>query len=288
LYLNLETGQVLKSLRGKGKGEVSWVAFAADGRHAFSASQDGMAQLWDLTEGKEVRRFRTRGKWARSGAELPDGRRLLTADDSGLLQLWEVATGQELQRIDIGPGWICSLALTADGRHALVGKGEVSVWNLETQQNVRQFQGHEGEVRQIVLSPNNRWLLTASFDGAVRLWDYQAGEILRVLGSHGEFAFSAVFSPNGELVASGGGGRLDESGKFHAGKDHDIRIWDITSLPTEMAATPGLGAKGQLVLLLSLLLVSTLVLGIWLHARQRGIPKNQGPSGKATPTPARQ
>src|SRR5262249_5433499 len=50
LYLDLETGDQVRQLRGHGW-VVSWVGFAPDGRHAFSTAIDGTARLWDLSDG---------------------------------------------------------------------------------------------------------------------------------------------------------------------------------------------------------------------------------------------
>src|SRR5439155_17880493 len=93
LYIDVETGEVRKRLKTTYAGCPS-VCFAADGRHCYSAHQDGYARRWDLETGREIAKFRVVGKWARLVAELPDGC-LLTADGGGIVQEWDVQAGTE-------------------------------------------------------------------------------------------------------------------------------------------------------------------------------------------------
>ena len=83
------------------------VCFAADGKHVYSSSRDGLARRWDIQEGKEVNRYRVQANLARFVTELPDGL-LLTADSSRLVQIWDVGKGTEVRRFETDPGWLCS------------------------------------------------------------------------------------------------------------------------------------------------------------------------------------
>src|SRR5207253_937260 len=100
---------------------------------------------------------------------------------------------------------------------------------LETGKELRGFQEAGEEDVQADLSPDGTLLLTGGFDGKVRLWDFASGQLIRVLGEHEHFVFAVAFAPDGRTAASGGGGE-NIDGKFTAGTDHDIRLWDMTAL----------------------------------------------------------
>jgi WD40 repeat protein len=68
-------------------------------------------------------------------------------------------------------------------------------------------------------------LASASADWRVKVWDVIAGkEILSF--KHTNMALSVAFSPNGERLASGGGG-FDAQGKPLPG---EVKAWNIVPL----------------------------------------------------------
>ena len=230
LYIEIETGKVLKVFRGFNS-PTGAVALAPDGRHVYSAHQDGFARRWDLEAAKELAKVRVAGKWARGVAELPGGR-LFTADNAGLIQIWDLETGQETKRIDTGSVWMSAVNVLPGGRLMITGTWTATVWDLQTGNKVRSFKGHQAEIPQIALSPDGKTLLTVSFDGTARLWEFETGKPLPDLSSQEEFLFAGTFAHDGRLIAIGGGGR--KSGKdFIGGSDHDIRIFELAAAPVE-------------------------------------------------------
>jgi WD40 repeat protein len=67
------------------------VAFSPDGRHIVTASSDGTARVWDVTDPAEpqvvgVLSGHSGGMW--SAAFSPDGRHIVTANSDGTARLW--------------------------------------------------------------------------------------------------------------------------------------------------------------------------------------------------------
>ncbi|HEX8703071.1 MAG TPA: serine/threonine-protein kinase [Myxococcaceae bacterium] len=78
------------------------------------------------------------------------------------------------------------------------------------------LRGHgERPVNCVSLSPDGRWLVSASDDRTVRLWDLLTGKS-RVLETYGDEAWQSLFSPDGRYVAS-------------ASKEGKIRLWEKTT-----------------------------------------------------------
>ena len=119
--------------------------------------------------------------------------------------------------------------------------------------------GHEADVTAICLDMGHQWLLSASNDGSVRVWDQQQGQLLQTL-HHRQLGARAVSSDrDGTIAVSGGadgrlyvwdilrGERVDAfraergpglaalamSGDGHVAisgsREHVVRVWDVAS-----------------------------------------------------------
>ncbi len=288
LYIEVVTGQVQKQFRGVNSSCAS-LEFSPDGKHFYSASLDGFARRWDLSEGKEVARYRVAGKWARFAGELP-GQRLVSADEAGTLQIWDLATGTEIKRIPTGPAWLSSAAILPGGRQLLTGVQSVGLWDLESGEKTQTFQGHRGDLNALALAPDGKTLLTACNDGTARLWDIRDGSQLNVVLSQEEFLFAAAYSPDGRFMAIAGGGAKNGN-DFVGGSAHDIHIIETGQLPIQVAtpanvptASPtsssGAWLKIGSVILLLMTLAGIFLFGIW-RRRAASAPKEKTPASLA-------
>ena len=148
------------------------------------------------------------GGGANSLAFSADGR-LLLGDGAKGKDVWDVATGQKIRppkaprqagfdpmamigNMEFNMGGT-GAAFSPDGRFAARGHGEViKIWELSTGQDILQLVGHTAAVTSVVFSPNGRLLLSGGSDGAVRIWNLQAGKELASLIALGREDFVAV------------------------------------------------------------------------------------------------
>lgn len=83
-----------------------------------------------------------------------------------------------------------------------------------TRNNSAILKGHSSVVQHASYSPNGKYILSASDDKTIIIWDAQNGMKKRVLIGHTESVSYATFSHDGKRIAS-------------ASYDKTIRIWDI-------------------------------------------------------------
>ena len=76
--------------------------------------------------------------------------------------------------------------------------------------------GHTESIEEINFSPDERFLVTASEDKQVIIWDIKTGKQVRVLTGHKFGATSAKFSQNGKFVIS-------------TSIDGTVKFWDTYS-----------------------------------------------------------
>ncbi len=84
----------------------------------------------------------------------------------------------------------------------------VYLWDARTARLIHHLKDPElrwGWTEAIAFSPDGATLASARIDGAVLLWDVEAGALLFRAKGHDEWAKSVAFSPDGSRVASGGG-----------------------------------------------------------------------------------
>jgi WD40 repeat protein/DNA-binding SARP family transcriptional activator len=210
-------------------------AFSPDARLALSGYSDGTMRLWN-TEGQvEFRRFATEGTPLSAVAINPDGRRILTGDMAGVATLWDAESGEGIRRFERDAVPVCPncIAFSPDGRYALVGSADhfggsraksLELWNTETGEEIRRFEGHRYILRSVAISPDGRTALSGSqaYDdqigepGELILWDLATGEEIRRFDNTDDIT-SIAFSTDGSRALTG------------SAYLENAKLWDVAS-----------------------------------------------------------
>jgi WD40 repeat protein len=81
--------------------------------------------------------------------------------------------------------------------------------------------GHKKSIYSVAISPNNRFVVTGSFDKTARIWDANNGSFLYELEGHNGSISSVAISPNNRFVVTG---------SFNnTASDNTARIWDANN-----------------------------------------------------------
>jgi WD40 repeat protein/uncharacterized caspase-like protein len=205
---DIEKGIELRKLE-KRFGYVESVAFSHDGRFLLTGSvkmgtgssssgepaMGGAARLWDTTTMELIRSFGT--KPVVSTAFSLDGKHILTATGLkslggfhgiGDAQVWEVASGNKIKNLEF-EGYVSSVALSPDGQYILTGtpfvdpREDPTVSSAFSEDNEavltkvyedaegQKFLGHSFPVNSVAFTPDNRFIVTGSWDGTSAFWD---------------------------------------------------------------------------------------------------------------------
>jgi len=206
------------------QGKVNYVARRRDGSWHIEEFTMPAYDVQIVRDGKgmwiekqsaitEVRQFEGHTRFIRGLAFFSDGQRAISASFDATLRVWNVDTGQELRRIDTGGSG--SIALSPDDKLVAVGNegGEgFNLWDLESGEKVRSFQGHSAR-GHIGFSADGRRILSSSFDDfTARLWDVDTREQLCQF-QVGKNPDSITFSADGQFAVGGDA-------------DQNTRIWD--------------------------------------------------------------
>ncbi|OIW35390.1 WD40 repeat-like protein [Coniochaeta ligniaria NRRL 30616] len=88
--------------------------------------------------------------------------------------------------------------------------------------------GHGAAVSQVRISPDGRWLASASADGTAKIWDAETGEHMDTLVGHMAGVSCLAWAPDGDSLATGG-------------DDKAIRLWDRVTASPAHAVGEGAG-----------------------------------------------
>jgi WD40 repeat protein len=191
---DVERGELRETLSGHGDGGV-YLAVSSDGRRLYSAGADGRAIVWDLA----------------------GDRRLIRPFDAGR----PFAT-------DDGDHYPVELAISPDSRTLARTNDDGTVELIDTRTLRRRGLVHalRGFAAAVDFSPDGRLLAVSGEGGEVTLWDAHtlrsAGPELMGLRTTSQ---ALAFSPDGERLAAGELGRLNEAVTEYKGGR--VRLWDV-------------------------------------------------------------
>ncbi|MDC0835367.1 TIR domain-containing protein [Geitlerinema sp. CS-897] len=244
----------------KGHRDKVWdVDFSPDGNTIATASSDNTAIVWNL-EGKALRQLRAHTNWVRSVSFSPNGKALVTGSDDNTVKLWSISgillktfVGHDasVRSVSFAPdgntiasgsddttvrlrsvegavveilqghrSGIKGVRFSPDNLIASVGTDNtLKIWKRDGAQLLRSIE-YEAGLRNVNFTPNGQFMITASYDNSLQLWNLDevlnfdnAVPVRRFVG-HTSTVKNLSISPDGRLMAS-------------ASSDGSVRLWQI-------------------------------------------------------------
>jgi WD40 repeat protein/predicted Ser/Thr protein kinase len=183
---------------------------SADGHSAFALGTNGLAQVWDVANGKLRHQLKTRVLRLNCSRLSRDARWLaISAEFPYEAYLYDTASGRE--RVLRGhTEFVKNMSFSADG--ALLATAgidaRVKIWDPASGAEIHTLTGHWQSVDDVAFSPDGRTLASIESRTCVKLWRLDTfREVASVpLADAGE---QLVFSPTGDQLAiSRSGGRI--------------------------------------------------------------------------------
>lgn len=170
---------------------------SADGRHAVTASSDGLILGWDVPRGAVSWELRD-GHYARVS---PDGRRLLVARDRAL-NIWSLEDDQVLRFHKTLPGRITQITCAPDSGMAVALCGDTAVLiELEKGKIVRELTAPGSQAHAAALGPDGLLLLAGQGQAILLRITRKNAHPLSMIPLDTATTHAVAISPDGQHLA---------------------------------------------------------------------------------------
>jgi WD40 repeat protein len=193
---------------------VSGLAFSPNGSLLISVSTPGQLRIWDLSDGQLLSTTSISDTWL-CLAVSPTGNLLAIGGSSGTIRIYEIdnpRNPRNIRNISVSPSRnIHALAFSPDGIHVVSGGGDsfsgimphnrhVQIWNVSDGTLSRQITDHSDYVEDIAFFPDGNQLVTASWDGTIKVRRSSDGHPLLTIQRYEPVSSVSVA---GSLIAAG-------------------------------------------------------------------------------------
>ncbi len=232
---SLETGALLRTMAGH-RSFIQAIAVSPNGEWLATGGGydppdmqlDNTVRIWDANTGRLMRELSGHSQAVMAVRFLSGGREIVSASLDGSIRVWRAADGKLLRRLEHGSP-VRSIAFSRDEAQLVTGGGryeagvsdinDARLWDFRAGKVLRHFGGHAQNLSGVAISSDGRQILTASFDGTVRLWSNGANpgfvEVLAVQRPRAANR-AAVFSGDGNSI-------------LIAGDEGVVRRWNVTN-----------------------------------------------------------
>lgn len=156
--------------------------------------------------------------FSHDGAELTS--RVVLDDNRAKTSLWDVANGRllaatvETRRPGTRVRWSAT-SIPDSTRGILIGDDGVPVVrDFAIEKDLARLLGHHARVSALGVSPDGKWIATASADGFIRVWDAATFRPLHEPTGHTAAVRSLELAPDGRTLLT-------------TGADCTVRVWDL-------------------------------------------------------------
>jgi len=207
----------------------TWVTsldFDPQNRWIVASSRDGLVRFWALQNYSSEHQPNPLAAHKKAVNQVifnPDGDMFATAGNDGIARIWHTETGKRLSELIGGSYAIPAIAFVDQGKSlAIVNNKTIRIRDINSTRFVKTLRSTQ-PLQTIVISPDGNKMAGGSLENIIQVWDlYTETELFTIQGHQGvigqttALVWDVSYSPNGQLLATGGG-------------DTTLRIWNTSN-----------------------------------------------------------
>ncbi|KAL3454924.1 Utp21 specific WD40 associated putative domain-containing protein [Aspergillus heterothallicus] len=243
--------------------DVKSVAISQCGTFALVGSAGGSIGIFNMQSGQHRQSLPSQKTKTRTNGKIETGhptdkhskavtgltidalnRMVVSCGLDGRVKFWDFQSGLLLEELDWHP-MTAITALRHNNISDLVAFScddlSIRVVDLETKKIVREFWGCAGQINDFTFSNDGRWIIAASMDSIIRVWDLPTGHLIDAFRVPSTCT-SLAMSPTGDFLATAhadslGIGLWSNRSLFIPVSTRNLNVDDVhdTSLPSSSA-----------------------------------------------------
>lgn len=186
--------------------EVAWGMTFTPENTLLVSYDNGSILEWDLSKDTSELFVQKEERFI-SLALSPDGKHVAGGTEEGNIYVWDRNNpSNERLVFQEARNTIHALNFNNAGTMLAAGdqQGNIRIWNTSDFSLVNTLEGHSARVHEILFSPNDSLLASASFDRTVQMWHTSSlNEQPTVLNDHNDWVWTLAFSPDNENIIVG-------------------------------------------------------------------------------------
>jgi len=238
---DFQTYECSKTLQGHEHNVSAVVFLPPNGDYLASCSRDQTIRIWETATGFCKKTLSGHDDWVRCLATSSDGKRLASGSNDQTICIWSVDDGKCIATLRHHTHVVETVAFAPEaGRLAIIeslgaagtlgtGGGDVEaaqaegeaakhlgylcsgsrdksvkLWDLQTQQCIHTFMGHDNWVRSIAWHSSGKHIITSSDDKSIRVWSILLARCAKTINdAHPHFVSTVDFNEKFPMLASG-------------------------------------------------------------------------------------
>ncbi|MCA9138915.1 MAG: protein kinase [Planctomycetales bacterium] len=205
---------------------VCRLAFSPDGKAMFVACHDGRFEILDAETGDAQVVIGEIGRHDHYSGTFVDNNSVVVGG-AGQLRLFDLSSQKFVKSFVPAPKTVSAMSMLADNEIVVCSSWSnlISVWDIRS----GRFQDWTATIgiQTVASMPNRQHAAIAGAAKTIRFIDCNRGDELSRIGLPTYSAQRLAVSPNGRLLASGGGWHVAD--KLHKDGDYRLRIWTLDS-----------------------------------------------------------
>ncbi|MCW5910405.1 MAG: caspase family protein [Cyclobacteriaceae bacterium] len=217
---DIATGKTKMEFTGHQKTALCY-QYSADGKKLLTGGGDGSLMLWNVEKGDTILSIKSYQQPVFDVHFNSDETQIISSSWDGTLKIHDARTGKRLHYFELKEGSAYVSMFSKNDLYvftATLGDNtdKLQMREVDSKKTVRTFEGHTDVVASLASSKDGKRLLSASWDGSIRLWDIATGLAEKKLSGHQGAVHVALFNHT-------------ETGIYSAGADRIIRYWDVNT-----------------------------------------------------------